>query len=175
MRIFVVLSLFFFFVGEMKIVWPDFDSKMFYQSVHKQYMLSDIGRDTVCAGINWYFISKKCTCIHINSTYRQIKSFICIQTHMYHLAAARETASSLSKLASISDGTNWLSLSSTSQGNNIKLFWFHGPMFFNDWKYKFQETVNQNMQSPFWRLFSAKWVFRTHRISFSGARVGIFL
>ena len=32
--------------------------------------------------IDWYFISTKCTYIHINSTYRQIKSYICIQTYM---------------------------------------------------------------------------------------------
>ena len=58
--------------------------------------------------IDWYFISKKCTYIHINSTYRQIKSFICIQTYMYHLAAARETTSSLSELAAFRLVSTWL-------------------------------------------------------------------
>ena len=58
--------------------------------------------------IDWCFISQKYTHIHINSTYRQIKSFICIQTYMYHLAAARETASSLSKLAAFRLVLTWL-------------------------------------------------------------------
>ena len=57
--------------------------------------------------IDWYFISKKCTYIHINNTYRQIKSFICIQTYMYHLAATRETTSSLSKLAAFRLVSTW--------------------------------------------------------------------
>ena len=52
--------------------------------------------------------SKKCTYININSTYRQIKSFICIQTYMYHLAAARETTSSLSELAAFRLVSTWL-------------------------------------------------------------------
>ena len=42
--------------------------------------------------IDWYFISKKCT--YINSTYKQIKSSMCMQRYMYHLVAARETTAS---------------------------------------------------------------------------------
>ena len=49
--------------------------------------------------IDWYFISKKCT--YINSTYKQIKSSMCMQRYMYHLVAARETTASLSKLAAL--------------------------------------------------------------------------
>ena len=32
---------------------------------------------------DWYFISKKCTYICINSTYKQIKSSMSIQSHVY--------------------------------------------------------------------------------------------
>ena len=49
--------------------------------------------------IDWYFISKKCA--YINSTYKQIKSSMCMQRYMYHLVAARETTASLSKLAAL--------------------------------------------------------------------------
>ena len=49
--------------------------------------------------IDWHFISRHCAYIYINSTYKQIKGSMCIQRCMYHLVAARETTTSLSKLA----------------------------------------------------------------------------
>ena len=58
--------------------------------------------------IDWCFISKKCTYIYINSTYKQIKSFRCIQRYMYHWVAARETTASLSKLAAFRLTSTWL-------------------------------------------------------------------
>ena len=58
--------------------------------------------------IDWYFISKKCTYIYINSTYKQIKSFRCIQRYMYHWVATRETTASLSKLAAFRLTSTWL-------------------------------------------------------------------
>ena len=79
-------------------LWGSINSVLAYRISSSAYMsLHNAHRQGIL--IDWYFISKKCTYIHINSTYRQIKSFICIQTYMYHLAAARETTSSLSKLA----------------------------------------------------------------------------
>ena len=59
--------------------------------------------------IDWYFISKKCT--YINSTYKQIKSSMCMQRYMYHLVAARETTASLSKLAAFRLNSTWSGLS----------------------------------------------------------------
>ena len=58
--------------------------------------------------IDWYFISKKCTYIYINSTYKQIKSSMCIQRYMYHLVAAREIKASLSKLTAFRLSSTWL-------------------------------------------------------------------
>ena len=58
--------------------------------------------------IDWYFISKKFAYIYINSTYKQIKSSMCIQRYMYHLVAARETTASLSKLAVFRLNSTWL-------------------------------------------------------------------
>ena len=67
-------------------------------------------REIICMDwlIDWYFISKKCTYIYINNTYKQIKSSMYIQKYMYHLVATRETAASLSKLAAFRLTSTWL-------------------------------------------------------------------